>query len=52
MIEYLKILIIDNMQFVFTEGSYIELFSENDKNYIYYNNQKYKIPDEYNLPLK
>lgn len=50
MIEYVKILIIDDMEFIFTEGSFIEFFSENDKNYILYNGEKYRISNGYDLP--
>lgn len=50
MIEYVKIIVIDDMEFVFTEGSYIEFFSENENNYILYNGEKYNISNRYDLP--
>lgn len=50
MIEHVKIIVIDDMEFVFTEGSYIEFFSENENNYILYNGEKYNISNRYDLP--
>lgn len=52
MVEYIKSIVIDNMEYMFRQGSHIKLYSENNTNYLEYNMKKYKLNDRYNLPSK